>query len=125
MPNPFHIGKSDLLRSKPIKPGWYEAVVKSVNDTTAKSSGVSGKAIELIIVGSENDGVPLTTRFWDNAPGFAANFVWALTGKKVEGEGGDFVFENGVGKKIKVLVKNKEWQGKLGNEAADFMPLNV
>jgi hypothetical protein len=124
MPNPFHIGKSDLLRSKTVKPGWYETLVKSVTDVSAKSSGVAGKSIELIIVGSDFADVPLTARFWENAPGFAANFIWAITGKKVE-DSGYFQLENAVGKKIKTFVKNKEWQGRVGNEASDFMPLNV
>ena len=124
MPNPFSIGKSDLLRSKTEKPGWYETLIKSVSDVTAKSSGVAGKAIELVIVGGEFADVPLTARFWENAPGFAANFIWAITGHKLV-DGGDFVLENAVGKKIKTFVKNKEFQGRMGNEASDFMPLNV
>jgi hypothetical protein len=123
MPNPFKIGKTDLLRSKTVTPGWYPAVVKSVEDKTA-STGVPGKVIELIIEGGPFDGVPLTARFWENAAGFAAPFVYAITGKKVE-DAGEFMLENSVGKKVKVYVKNKEWQGKMGNEPVDFMPLNA
>src|SRR5208337_4185624 len=112
MPNPFHIGKSDLLRSKTVKPGWYETLVKSVNDVTAKTTGVAGKSIELIIVGGDFDSVPITARFWENAPGFAANFIWAITGKKLE-DSGDFVLELSVGKKIKTFVKNNEYKGRM------------
>ena len=124
MPNPFHIGKTDLLRSKVVKPGWYETVIKAVNDKQA-STGVTGKIIDLVITSGEYADVPITARFWENAPGFAENFVWACTGKKVDPEGGDYVFENAVGKKIKTYIENKTYNGRLQNEPKDYMPLNV
>jgi hypothetical protein len=124
MPNPFHIGKSDLLRSKTVKPGWYVTLIKSV-DTVTASTGAAGKKIELVIEGGDFDSVPVTARFWENAPGFAANFVWAVSGKKPDVEGGDYILENSVGKKIKTFIQNKEYQGRTSNEPADYMPLGM
>lgn len=119
MPSPFRIGREDLLRSKVVQPGWYPALIKSVTTKPAKTDGSLNTTIHCVIQGGAFDGVPVDRLFSEKAPGFAENFVVAVTGAPVDPDQ-EYDFERAVGKEVMIYVKNREWQGRLTNDIADF-----
>jgi hypothetical protein len=121
----------DALRAKQITPGWREGVVTSY---TPKVAGTDGSA--LFVFGIEvNDAglmVPLKDyQLSEKAISMGKNFLIACGFPKGEweklerGEEGSQQIDPSalVNKKIKVFVSNTSYQGRINNEATDFMPL--
>jgi hypothetical protein len=125
MAKPLTVGKTDLLRSKLVQPGWYPATIKSVTDAVSKTTGVEGWNVEFIINKAPYDGVPITGRYWENAPGFSAPLIAAITGKPVDPEGGTFDLEKGVGKQIMIYVVNGIYNNRKNNQVEDYKPMGV
>jgi hypothetical protein len=124
MPSTFSASKEDILRSKSITPGVYTGVVKSVTQKAAKTDGSTNTVFTFVIQGSPNgifDGVPVDALFSEKAPGFAAELISILQGKKWEGEPVDL--DNAVGKKVKIHVVNDVYNGRKTNKIDGYMPI--
>lgn len=116
------IKPEDILRGKKVDPTWYRCKVKGTSDVTA-STGVAGTLIDLVITAPGRFlGVPLQTRFWENAPGFAVNYVEAFGAKIDETKGITVELSDTVGKDVDVYVKNDMYKGRMVNVAEDFRP---
>lgn len=123
----FKPTQQDLLRGKKVVPGWYPMFVRDVEDVTAKSSGVLGVNVHLIVdkaTGSQAqfNGMPLDFRVWENAPGFAAPLAAALLGRKVEADE-PLDFANAVGKYVMGYVENGTFNSRPTNNVVDFKPM--
>lgn len=128
MPITFTVTKEDILRSKVLNPGWYKAKITKVSQEPAKSDGgeSTNTWVDLSVVSGplQNDGssptdVPVRRCFSEKAPGFILPFLKALN-TKVEAGGGQFDLERSVGREVMVYIKNREWQGSMQNDVADF-----
>jgi len=121
----FTFSEEDILRGTLVKPYWYAVEISSVEDITA-STGVSGTEITVKIL---NDGpykgIPVNIRYYENAPGFAKNFVSALGATVKAGLEVNFD-QKLVGKKLEAYIKNsKSNKGNDFNEIADWRPLKA
>jgi hypothetical protein len=118
----FTITNSDLKRNKILEPNWYAVKITKVEERQARD----GESMNLWVsfeVTSQDDatnGVPLRRCFSEKAPGFILNFVYALTGKKVETEQEIAVTEACIGRQLKVYVNQ---EGQFSNNVTDFLPL--
>ena len=122
MSKPLGISQLDILRGKKITPGWYPALMKKVEDTTA-STGAEGWIVSFTILGDgEFKGVPIDARFYENAPGFAAPLIAALQGKKIDEVVGNWTLDNGIGKSVMIYVQNGTYNGRNTNNITDFRP---
>ena len=120
----FTFSEEDILRGTLVKPTWYPVEVSEVNDITA-STGAQGTEITVKILDGQYKGVPVNIRYYENAPGFAKNFVSAL-GATIK-VGLEVNFDNKlVGKKLEAYIKNsKSNKGNDFNEIADWRPLKA
>jgi hypothetical protein len=117
----------DLRKNLVLDPNWYPAQVKSLEIKAAKTDQstnwnykfeiLSGKGKD----GKDYAGAAVYRLFNEKAMGFARPFVEAIG--VVLKEDDEFEPNSAVGKKLLVYVKNKEYEGKLQNEVADFRPI--
>lgn len=124
MPNTFAVSKTDILKSKTITPGWYPALLKSVNQKAAKTDGSTNTIVTFVIQGGPFDGVPVDSLFSEKAPGFITPLLSAILGRPVNPEGEEVDLDRAVGKKISVMVVNDKYMNRLTNKIEDYKPLN-
>lgn len=121
----------DALRAKQLVPGWREGLVVSY---TPKVAGTDGSALHVfgIEVNDASLMVPLKDyQLSEKAISMGKNFLIACGFPKSEweklerGEEGSTQIDPNscVNKKLKVFVSNSTYQGKISNEATDFMPI--
>lgn len=118
----FKITQDDLNRSKVVEPGWYPVEVKDYTESVAKTDGSTNATIEMGILEGPFKGAVLYRLFNEKAPGFIIPFLRAL-GVDVPEDGGEFDLSATVGRRLRVYVKNEEWQGQIKNRVEDFRPL--
>jgi len=124
----MRITAADLKRGIICDPNWYPVVVKSVEVKPSKGDGSTNWNYKLeILAGKNKDGKELAgvivyRLFNEKAMGFAVPFVEAC-GQKVEKEGAEIDPNFPIGKKLMVYVKNREYEGRMQNEVADFRPI--
>jgi hypothetical protein len=117
----------DRKRGLVLDPNWYPAVVASLEIKAAKGDGSTNWNYKLTILsGKGKDGKDYTGAFVyrlfnEKAMGFAIPFIEAI-GFKLKDED-EFDPNAAIGKKLMVYVKNREYEGKLQNEVADFRPI--
>ena len=122
---PFTITREDLLRSKTVTPGWYPTKVTKAEQAEAKTDGSTNTNIEVTITAEGPfKNVTINRTFSEKAPGFAIPYIQAVTGKRISEEGGQFDFQQTVGREILTYVKNEQYQGRLVNRAEDFKPIS-
>jgi len=119
---------ADTLRgSMVLDPNWYPAIVRAVEIKAAKTDASTNWNYRFeILSGKSRDGKDYTGTmvyrlFNEKALGFARPFVEAL-GITIH-EDDEFDPNTAVGKKLLIYVKNREYEGKLQNEVADFRPI--
>ena len=124
----MRITADDLKRGIICDPNWYPVVVKSVEVKPSKGDGSTNWNYKLEILAGKNKdgkdlaGVMVYRLFNEKAMGFAVPFVEAC-GQKVGKEGADIDPNFPVNKKLMVYVKNREYEGRMQNEVADFRPI--
>lgn len=124
----MRISADDLKRGTIVDPNWYPAQVKSVEVKPSKGDGSTNWNFKIELLsgkgkdGKDYAGVIVYRLFNEKAMGFAVPFVEAL-GQKVGPDGGEFDPNFAVNKKLMVYIKNREYEGKLQNEVADFRPV--
>ena len=117
----------DLKRGVVMDPNWYPAVVKTLEIKPAKSDGSTNWNYKFeILSGKGKDGKDYTGTnvyrlFNEKAMGFARPFVESLGIQLKEDD--EFDPNSAIGKKMMIYVKNREYEGKLQNEVADFRPI--
>ncbi len=121
---PFNITREDLLRSKLVTPGWYDAKVVTVEQVPAKTDGSTNTNVEIRILGGGFEGVLIKRTFSEKAPSFAISFIEAVTGKPIGADGGQFDIEKSVDVKLKAYIKNEEYQNRMVNRAEDFRAIS-
>lgn len=117
------ISKSDILRSKLVKPGWVPIVVAKVSYEPAKSDGGASMnhVLDHEVTEGEFAGVPLRDWINEKAPGTGLGFLRACA-FKITDEGGDFSLEQTVGKKLMARIENQEFGGRFVNSVVDYRP---
>lgn len=121
----------DALRAKQITPGWREGIVTAY---TPKVAGTDGSALYVFGIEVNDSGlmVPLKDfQLSEKAISMGKNFLIACGFPKEEWdklERGEATSQQidptaVVGKKLKVFVSNTTYQGRISNEATDFLPL--
>jgi|SRR5688572_19114482 len=121
----------DALRAKQITPGWREGIVVSY---TPKVAGTDGSALHVFGIEVADGGLQVPLKDYqlsEKAISMGKNFLIACGFPKTEwdklekGEEGSAQIDPSscVNKKIKVFVSNTTFQGRINNEATDFMPL--
>jgi hypothetical protein len=124
----MRITADDLKRGVVMDPNWYPAVVKSVEVKPSKGDGSTNWNYKIEILqgknkdGKELQGVIVYRLFNEKAMGFAVPFVEAC-GQKITPDGAEIDPNYPVGKKLMIYVKNREYEGRLQNEVADFRPI--
>jgi len=117
----------DLRRNLVLDPNWYPAVVKSLEIKPAKTDASTNWNYKLEILsgkgkdGKDYAGTSVYRMFNEKAMGFARPFVEALGVSLKEDD--EFDPNSAIGKKLMVYVKNREYEGKLQNDVADFRPI--
>lgn len=117
----INIGKEDVLRSKIVKPEWYEAIVKSCNVEENSKKDANNFVTEFVLKGGPFDGVPITVYFSEKAVGIMIPFITAIGGK-VDENGGTFDPSRFAGKPVRVHVVNDNYQGRVTNKIDGYMP---
>lgn len=117
----INIGAEDVLRSKIMKPEWYEAVVKECRVEENKAKDANNYVTEFLIAQEPYKGVPITVWFSEKAPGFMIPFIIALGGK-IDEKGGQFDPSKFANKPIRVHVVNDNYMGRLTNKIDNYMP---
>lgn len=118
----FSVNKEDLLRGKTVPPGWYLCEIRDVHQEAAKTDGSLNTNVEFVILEGQYAGIPIDRSFNEKpkARPFAISFLEALLGRKMKPEGEDLDLTNAKGRKIRVYVKNEQFQNRLINKAEDF-----
>ena len=123
----MRISADDLKRGTIVDPNWYPAVVKTLEVKPAKGDGSTNWNYKLEILqgknkdGKELSGVVVYRLFNEKAMGFVAPFFEAV-GHKVSPDS-DLDPNYPIGKKLMIYIKNREYEGRLQNEVADFRPI--
>lgn len=123
----MRITADDLKRGIVMDPNWYPALVKSLEVKPSKGDGSTNWNYKLeILQGKNKDGKDLAgvivyRLFNEKAMGFATSFLEACGHKVVPDQDIDPNYP--IGKKLMVYVKNREYEGRLQNEVADFRPI--
>lgn len=123
--------KEDLLKSKPIEPGWYPAECKSYEQKPSKGEDKSLNTtfkFQLMEGAVSPSGVDFSGAFVyrlfnEKGMGFAAAFIEVVTGTPPTPEGGEFDPDEAKGKKMLVYITNRTYEGRLQNEVSDFRPI--
>lgn len=125
----------DALRTEQLTPGWREGTCVNHFEKAAGTDGSKLDVFEIEVNDpSFKDPVALKPyQISEKATSFgkaffiACGFPQAEWDKLVKGESPSVQLDprNFVGKKFKVMVKNSEYQGRISNEAADFLPLTA
>lgn len=117
---------ADVLRSKIVRPGWYELEITDYTEKPAKDKLSMTYRFDFSITEGDFANVPLQKVYSEKALGMMIGLLKAL-GYEVSEEGGTFELEANQlkGKKIKGKVQNKEYEGKPQNEITDFLPLGA
>lgn len=124
----MRITPEDLKRGTILDPNWYPGLVKSVEVKPSKGDGSTNWNYKIEILAGKNKdgkdlaGVTVYRLFNEKAMGFAVPFIEAC-GQKVTAEGAEIDPNYPVGKKLMVYVKNREYEGRMQNEVADFRPI--
>lgn len=121
----------DALRAKQIVPGWKEGIVTSY---TPKVAGTDGSALHVFGIEVDDSGLQVPLKDYqlsEKAISMGKNFLiacgfpkdqWAKL-ERGEETASQVDPNSCVGKKIKVFVSNTNYQGKISNEATDFLPI--
>ena len=128
MPLFIKVTETDMLRGRVLVPGWYKARIEKVSQEVAKSDGESMNTwVDMTVVagpqqkdGATPEKTPLRRCFSEKAPSFAIPFLKALSKGNLPPAGGAFDVEKAVGREVMVYVKNREYEGNLQNDPADF-----
>lgn len=123
--------KEDLLKSKPIEPGWYPAectgyeVKPSKGEDKSTNWTFAFKFLEDAKDSRGNDlgGAKVYRLFNEKGMGFAASFIEVITGQPANVEGGEFDPDEARGKRLMVYVTNEMYQGRMQNRVEDFRPI--
>ena len=84
----FTINKEDMLRSKLVKPGVYLLNIKSMEQKpSTKNPDAFTIHVTMLVKEGEFAGVPVRHFLPETAPGFAIDFLEAVTGKKLPEDG--------------------------------------
>jgi len=118
----FKVSARDLARNIVIEPGWYHVVVTSVEDKIKEEDGSAQIIIGFTMKGGKYPDLPVSRLFTEKAPGFITNFVYGLTGKKMEEPGDVEITPSIVGREM--LINVSQTNPKYPNSVVDFMPLN-
>jgi len=123
----MRITADDLRRGTILDPNWYAAIVKSLEVKPSKGDGSTNWNYKLEILAGKNKdgkelaGVVVYRLFNEKAMGFAVPFLEAVGFKIVED--GEIDPNYPIGKKLMIYIKNREYEGRLQNEVADFRPI--
>ncbi len=133
----FTVTQEDIARSKVLSPTWYECKITKVLDEVSKTSGANMVTFHFSVTenpsnpkctdGTPSTGVPLKPFYITEAGiGFGIKLLEVLSNKKITPgtEVDSAMLSNAVGKKLKVYVKNEEYQGRVGNSCADFASIS-
>jgi hypothetical protein len=119
---PITITREDMLAGRVVVPGWYILLVTSVQQKEATTDQSQNTEIKFRIVspGPFLD-VPVKRVYNEKAPGFAASFIEAIQGRRIDPEkGGTFKMVASRDKKVWGYIKNSLWQNRLKNDVEDF-----
>ena len=125
------VTSKDALRAKQINPGWKEGKAVSY---TPKVAGTDGSALHVFEIEVEDSGLTVPLKPYQISEKavsmgkafFIANGFPKEEWEKVErGEATSHQInpQDCIGKKLRVFVSNKMFDGKIQNEATDFLPL--
>lgn len=118
----IQIGADDVLRSKIVKPEWYEATIKSCNMEENAKKDANNFVTDFRLTGGEFDGVVIRVWFSEKAIGFIIPMYAAVTGKPVEPKGFSFDSDKLPGKKLQVHVINEQYNSRLQNAIDGYRP---
>jgi hypothetical protein len=122
----------DALRTEQLTPGWRNGTVTNYYSQAAKTDGSTLHMFEIEVDGGLPVPVPLKDyMISEKATSMGKNFFLACGfpkdewDKLVKGQTASQQINplDCVGKKLQVFVKNTEYQGRISNEAGDFLPI--
>lgn len=116
------ITPEDHLKGKVIPPGVYQVDVHSIEEKKA-GDGSQNWNVQFKILEGEYKGVTVYKTFNEKGAGFAIDFVTACGGKIDPKQSYDLDFNKTLHSKLKVMVTNRLWEGKMKNNVDGFMPL--
>lgn len=116
------IGADDILRSKIVKPEWYEATIKScVTEENAKHDA-NNFVTDFRLSGGEAEGVIVRVYFSEKALGFMVPVYSAITGKVVDPKGFSVDTDKLPGKRLQVHIINGLWNNRPVNNIDGYRP---
>jgi hypothetical protein len=122
----------DALRAEQLTPGWREGTC--INHFE-KAAGTDGSKLDIFEIEVIDNGLAFPLKNYQisekavsmgKAFFIACGLPPAEWEKLVKGEAASVEIDprNCVGKKFKVYVKNTTYEGRINNEAGDFLPLD-
>jgi hypothetical protein len=122
----------DALRSEQLSPGWKPGRCTNYYTKAAKTDGSTLHMFEIEVDAGLPVAVPLKDyMISEKATSMGKNFFLACGfpkeewDKLVQGKNASQTINPSdcVGKSFQVFVKNSEYEGRISNEAGDFLPL--
>ena len=120
------ITPEDLKRSMILDANWYPVRITEVVEEKNKKGDAMNIVIDMIVESSGNEekdkfeGCELRRYFSEKAPGMAQGYIIACGGSIDPELGGEFEFDNTVGRQIEAYVKPRTYESRLVNDVADF-----
>jgi len=129
------VTQKDAIRSEQLTPGWREGTCTNHFEKPASTDGSIVHNFEIEVI-DPNFPVPVPIKNFnvsEKAISMGKNFFIAcglpkdIWDKLIKGEETFYEIEprNCIGKKFKVFVKNTTFEGRINNEASDFMALTT
>jgi len=109
----------DLLRGRPIDPGWYLVKIESVGEAPSKDQGSTNYPVEATVIKNADTGdekfagMPIEWNFNSKAIGFARGYLESL-GVNLEADK-RYELSQSAGELIEVFIENDTYQGRTVN----------
>ena len=120
----FGITSEDVKSRKLVNPGWYRGRVEKIEERPGKKDGAKVAWVFILGLNGDAEGVIFQRAFSEKAPAMAIPYIEAVLGRAIDEDGGSFDLNATIGEELNFYVKNKEWDGAMRNDVADFRAIS-
>lgn len=111
--------REDIMAGKAIAPAWYLSEIKEVTQKPSKTDGSTNTWVKFMILEGPNTGVMINKNYSEKFMAGIVGLIEALTGKPYV-EDTEIDLDSAIGKKVRIKVKNNEYQGRMQNDVEGY-----
>lgn len=112
---------ADVLRNKVLDAGWYGAKIIKVGDWKPSNDASSHNMLITFLI-DKSEGKEIDRMFNSKAISMMPPLIAAAIGIVLKPESFNFNTDDLLGKEVDVNLVHKEYQGKISNDIADYLP---